>query len=67
MSNVNLNMSIEEANLVLEALGEMPFRRVFELVSMIQQQASEQLGEQPADNESQSLDAVPDDAMAEAV
>ena len=71
MNKVTLNLSIDEANLVLEALGEMPYRRVYELVAGIQQQASEQLSEKPREQqgkrEPQSLSAAPDDDLAKAV
>lgn len=64
MSNVKLDITIDEANLILEALGEMPFKRVFGLVSKVQQQASEQLGVEGS--APQSLSAVPDSDIAEA-
>jgi hypothetical protein len=43
MKTVNLQLSIEEANLILEALGNLPFSRVYALVAKIQEQASQQL------------------------
>ncbi|EAY31813.1 hypothetical protein [Microscilla marina] len=43
---IQLNVSIEEANVLLEALGEMPFKKVFGLVGKIQQQASSQINPQ---------------------
>lgn len=43
MKNVNLQLSIEEANLILEALGNMPFKQVYALIAKIQEQASQQL------------------------
>jgi hypothetical protein len=46
MSDIKLDLSIEETNLILEALGDMPYRRVYGLVAKLQQQASAQL--QPA-------------------
>jgi hypothetical protein len=66
MNSINLNLSIDEANLVLESLGEMPYRRVYELVVKIQQQASEQLKAPQAKKEQQNLAAVPDGDLAEA-
>ena len=42
------NLSVEEMNLIVEALGNMPFARVFQLVAKIQTQASEQLVPVPA-------------------
>ena len=43
MEKIKLEITIEEANLILEALGSMPFVQVFELIGKIQQQASQQL------------------------
>jgi hypothetical protein len=43
MKNVNLQLRIEEANLILEALGNMPFKKVYALIAKIQEQASQQL------------------------
>ncbi|MEM7655894.1 MAG: hypothetical protein AAF399_07185 [Bacteroidota bacterium] len=43
METIELTLTLEEANLILEALGDMPFKEVFELIGKIQQQASEQL------------------------
>lgn len=44
MQEITLKLSINEANLILEGLGELPFKKVYDLVSKIQQQASTQLG-----------------------
>lgn len=49
MKSIDLQLSIEETNLILEALGHMPFSRVYELIAKIQQQASEQLNGQKTD------------------
>ena len=43
MQEITLNVTIEEANLILEALGEMPFKKVYPLISKIQNQASDQI------------------------
>jgi len=40
---INLALSIEEINLILESLGELPFRRVFQLIGRIQSAARAQL------------------------
>lgn len=45
MKEINLKITLDEANLLLEALGELPFKKVFNLVNKIQTQASEQLNE----------------------
>ncbi|GAB4426073.1 MAG: hypothetical protein OHK0039_43960 [Bacteroidia bacterium] len=49
MDHITLKITLEEANLILEALGDMPFRKVFELIGKIQAQASQQL-QDPQDN-----------------
>jgi hypothetical protein len=38
-----LDLSLEQANLVLEALGQLPFARVYELIATVQEQANRQL------------------------
>jgi hypothetical protein len=43
MNEINLQISIDEANLILESLGNMPFVKVYTLISKIQAQAGEQL------------------------
>ncbi len=44
MEELTLNVNVEEANLILEGLGTLPFAKVYQLVANIQQQASEQVG-----------------------
>ncbi len=43
MEQIKLTLSIDEANTVLEALGQMPYKSVYQLVSNIQQQAGQQM------------------------
>ncbi len=43
MKEINLNVNVDEVNLVLEALGNMPFVRVFSLIGKIQKQSSQQI------------------------
>ncbi len=43
MKEISLTMTIDDANLVLEALGNLPFSRVFALIGKIQEQARQQL------------------------
>ncbi len=45
MSNIALNLTLEETNTVLETLGQMPYARVYLLIQKIQQQATERLQE----------------------
>jgi len=43
MKEFNLQISIDEANLILEALGSLPFVQVYALIGKIQAQAGEQI------------------------
>lgn len=43
MQDIQLRLSIDELNLILEGVGGLPFARVFALVGKIQAQAAEQL------------------------
>ena len=54
MNEVEFKVTVDEANLILEGLGKLPFAKVFALVAKVQEQANQQLGgspsaEQPAD------------------
>lgn len=40
---LQLELTVEEVNLILDALGDRPFKTVFSIISKIQQQAGEQL------------------------
>lgn len=40
---INLTLTIEEVNLIFKALGDQPFKEVFELVGKINAQANAQL------------------------
>jgi hypothetical protein len=40
---ISLELSVEEVNLILKALGNMPFNQVYELIGGIHQQANSQL------------------------
>jgi hypothetical protein len=48
MPTIQLNLSVEEINTVLEALGQLPYSRVYQLIGNIQQQAQKQLQEESA-------------------
>ena len=50
MKEINLHVGIEEANLILEALGNLPFVKVFALISKLQEQASQQFAGEGALN-----------------
>jgi hypothetical protein len=46
MPDIQLRLTLDELNLVLEGIGGLPFARVFALVGKIQAQAGEQLNAQ---------------------
>ncbi|MEU9242404.1 hypothetical protein [Streptomyces shenzhenensis] len=48
-ARITLTLGLDETNLVLEALGQLPFARVYQLIAAIQDQAHKQLANQPAD------------------
>jgi hypothetical protein len=43
MNKLQIDLTVEEANLVLEALGDQPYKRVASLIASIQEQAQQQL------------------------
>jgi hypothetical protein len=43
MKEIELKLTTEETNVILEGLGNLPFARVYALVAKIQAQASEQI------------------------
>lgn len=43
MQEIKLQLAIEEVNLILEGLGNLPFAKVYALVGRIQSQAQQQL------------------------
>lgn len=52
MKDIELELNVPEVNLVLEALGALPFVRVFGLIGKIQEQARRQVessASEPAD------------------
>lgn len=48
MKNIQLELSIDETNLILEALGALPFARVYALIGRIQESARKQIGDPAA-------------------
>ncbi len=42
---IHLNLSLPQVNQILEALGQLPYAQVYQLISSIQQQAEAQLQE----------------------
>lgn len=43
MKEITLKISVEEANIMLEALGNLPFVKVYSLIGKIQEQAGQQI------------------------
>jgi hypothetical protein len=45
---IRLELELDEVNMILEAIGALPFARVYTLVGHIQEQARPQIEAQPA-------------------
>jgi hypothetical protein len=45
MKDLNLNLNINEVNIVLRALSNLPYNQVNTLIEKIQQQAQQQIGQ----------------------
>lgn len=43
---LTLEITIDEANIILDALGNMPFKQVYTLIGKIQEQAGAQLSDE---------------------
>lgn len=43
MNKLNIQLTIDELNVIIESLGGQPYVRVYDLIGNIQQQATEQL------------------------
>lgn len=54
MKEIQLQLTIDQVNQLLDALGDRPFKSVFQLVNKIQLQAAEQLKEKEASAEEQT-------------
>lgn len=69
MSNdtLHLDLSLDEVNLILEGLGELPFRRVFQLIGRIQGAARAQIQEADIQPVTGNGHADPADAAVEEV
>jgi hypothetical protein len=59
MQDIQLRLSIDELNLILEGVGNLPFARVFALVGKIQAQAAEQLKAAQASQPPQPASSTP--------
>ena len=43
MKEINLKLTVDEANVMLQALGNLPYLQVHQLIEKIQSQAGQQL------------------------
>jgi hypothetical protein len=43
MQEIKISLAIEEVDLILEALGNLPFAKVYALIGKIQEQAARQI------------------------
>ena len=54
METINLKLSVEETNKILQSLGSLPFLQVHQLIHKIQFQAGEQLNDRLPTKEEQT-------------
>ena len=59
MKQIKLEVSIEEANLILDALGNLPFVKVYGLIGKIQEQAGQQMNGTPAASDEVGSENLP--------
>ena len=59
MKEINLKLSVEDANLILEGLGQLPFVKVYSLIARIQEQARLQLNGAGTSPEETAPSAIP--------
>ena len=50
MNELNLTLTLEEVNALLDALGSQPFKQVHQLITKIQTQATDQLQDAQANS-----------------
>jgi hypothetical protein len=48
MKEIHFTVTIDEANLILEGLGHLPFAKVYQLVGKLQEQARQQVSGEAA-------------------
>ncbi len=48
MQTINLSLTLDEVNFILESLGQMPYIKVNNLINKIQQQGASQLQKEEA-------------------
>jgi hypothetical protein len=60
MTPIQLSLTLDETNILLEALGQLPYVRVYSLINKIQQQATVSLkDEAPAETEKNGFKRQP--------
>ncbi len=59
MTSLHLQLSLDEVNLILEALGQQPYARVHTLIASLHQQATAQLREAGPDSVPASTPSPP--------
>ena len=59
MQEITLQLTIDEANLILEALGELPFAKVYGLIGKIQEQAGQQLSPDKQASDTEAVASFP--------
>lgn len=52
MQEIKLSLTLDETNLILEGLGDLPFAKVHTLIAKIQQRATAQLQQNAAGSDS---------------
>lgn len=62
--NIRLVLTLAETNQILNALGSLPFREVYQLVNKIQTQAEMQLHELPPNHQIENLVESNNDVIA---
>ncbi len=50
MKEIHLKLTVDEINVIFEALGEQPFSKVFELIGKINDQANGQIDDIDQEN-----------------
>ena len=59
MQEISLKVTIDEANLILEGLGNLPFARVYALIAKLQEQAGQQCNGNGQETEAAEMEVEP--------
>lgn len=51
MQKIRLELTLDQVNLIIQALGDLPFKEVYELIGAINAQASKQLSSNSSEEE----------------